>query len=108
MPKIDALVAYKFIVDLKLLELLDRLNQIGPWHWMERDSEYYDYISCLGCPTGARLKIFREKDGYVLNLRYKNDVPDAPTVWDGLQRQFLDQILPSLGARDVQLTEGYS
>ena len=109
MAKTDVLVAYSFTTTLKFPELLNRLNNDGPWRWMGRDSDHYgDYISCLGGPDASRLKVFQEGDKYVLNIRYKSDAPNAAVEWEALHRQLLEQVLPSVGARDVRATEGYS
>ena len=76
---------------------------------MARDSDYYgDYISCLGCPEGARVKIFQEKNKYVLNIRFKQEASNAAKEWEHLHHQLLEQVLPAVGAREVKPTEGYS
>lgn len=109
MGKIDTLVAYSFTSDLTIHELIKKLNSDGPWSWMERDSDYYGlYISCLGGPDASRIKIFQEDGKYVLNIRYKNDNPEASTEWDALQVELLGKTLPSVGAENVKETEGYS
>ena len=109
MPKIDTLAAYSFSTPLELNKIFTRLNERGPWRWMERDSEYYgDYLSCLTCPEGAKIKIFEEGEQYVLNIRYKRDAPEAPAEWEELQRDIFERILPAVEARDLKPTEGYS
>jgi len=108
MGKIDMPIAYSFNTDLNIHEFIKKFNNDGSCGWIERDSDHYsDYISCLGGPDASRIKIFQEGDKYVLNISYKNEEPDAAAEWEALQSELLGKILPSVGAQNIQETEGY-
>jgi hypothetical protein len=99
--------AYAFRCPYSLSELDQELERIGSWRWISRDSDTYgEYLMGL---TGdsARLRIFQDRDRYVLDIRYeaKSDDPDAE--WSRYRQNLLDSVLPSLGATDIEQTDDY-
>ena len=52
--------AYQFECDKSILVVLDTLNQVGPWHWLERDKEAFGtYLSATPF-TGVRVRIYSD------------------------------------------------
>ena len=100
--------AYAFKCDKTLDELFRYLNAETPWEWYERDSHYFgEYISSRVVPDFAMLKVFVEKDNYVLNIRYDAKGPKPDDEWEDFLQGLIDDFLPSIGATDVEQTETY-
>lgn len=103
--------AYFFRSQLDLAQILAHLNEVGPWTWHERDNDDWGpYIMATRVsPTAERsnAKILYEHDGYAVNIHYHGRDPRAPTDFESLRKTVLEQILPSLGARDIAETEDY-
>lgn len=104
------LFAYTFESDVSLSDMLVRLNNHGPWRWIERDSEHWgDYIStrALKDPDYAMLKIFVEPRHFAVNVKFESSRPDAQASLDELRQTLLTNALPMVGARNVQPTDTY-
>jgi len=104
------LFAFTFESDISLSDMLVRLNNNGPWRWIERDSEHWgDYIStrALKDPDYAMVKLFVEPSHFAVNVKFESSRPDAQTSVDGLRQTLLTKVLPLIGARNVQPTDTY-
>ena len=102
--------AYSFRSGLPLPEMLVRLNETGPWRWIERDSDTWgDYISAVALPDPHRgtVKIFVEPDHYVLNVLLKSEQPEAAALFDSVRETLFDRLLPAIGASGLAPTEAY-
>ncbi len=104
--------AYSFQSPLAVEEMLDRLNQAGPWTWSLRDSDTYGfYLRCRPDSSSTKLRIVGPPPDYLLAISFDpTDVDNNPvadhTPADELARLILDRILPALDARDVKETQG--
>ncbi|HJQ60435.1 MAG TPA: hypothetical protein VJ890_26250 [Vineibacter sp.] len=103
--------AYAFRTDDPTFEaLLHRLNELGPWQWIERDSHWYgDYMSTMPEPHKVMLKIFKERDGFVIQFgnRYRGVADADPEDYRALRETIFSRLLPSIGARDIRPDEGF-
>ena len=101
--------AYAFKCDKTLEELFGHLNAETTWKWYQRDSDYFgEYISSRVVPDYAMLKIFVEKDNFVLDIRYDANGPKPDDEWEDFLRGLIGDFLPSVGATDVEPTENYA
>ena len=97
--------AYSFRSALALPDILARLNRLGPWRWIERDSDRFgDYMSAspLAAPDRVIVKLVEEDGAYVVNVHV--DSVAAAASLDRLHDELFTQILPAIAARDVTET----
>jgi hypothetical protein len=108
--------AFAFKSELSLDGIFDRLNQVGPWRWSQRDSDRYgDYLATRALPdyadpSYAFVRIFEPagEGEYVFDIEYRSSEAGADADWKDLLARIEGQILPSIGARDVTPTENVS
>ncbi len=101
--------AYSFDSDLNPGQVLAKLNQTGPWEWVERDNDSWGwYISAapLDDPHYAIVKVIFERPRAV-NVRFESDADNADALLEDLRRTLLERLLPALGARNVAPTDTY-
>lgn len=92
--------AYAFSAEKSLPELRDAFNALGPWRWLDRDSDRHgDYISTRVMPDGM-VKVFVDGDRFVVNL-----VVEAPPAKLDAVHQTLTRLLQSVSAVDLAETE---
>lgn len=106
----QTLFAYTFKSDLVLADMFRRLNSLGPWEWVMRDSERWgDYIStrALRDPDYAMVKLIVETGYFAINVNFDSDLPNAQTKCDELQEALLTKVLPLIGAHNIQPTDTY-
>jgi hypothetical protein len=99
--------AYAFKSDKDIVAIRDRLNEIGPWKWIDRDSDRWgEYISATvpGLDTGMA-KLFVEDSRYVINLLLKSERADAQRLFDGVFDVVFTYLLPAIDASDVAEVE---
>lgn len=104
------LSAYSFKTDLSLAQLFARLNEVGPWTWLERDNENWgDYLSSLASrdPYRTMVKIYEEPTHFVVQMRFESEEADAASVFDTLRATLFERLLPAIGARDLTPTDTY-
>lgn len=99
--------AYAFSCPLDLEALRSRLDEVGPWDWIERESHWWgDYISA-GCKRDyAILKIYETGEpGYQIDIRFESEGPAAQEEWEAFHADILDRLLPAIPAGSVHPTE---
>jgi hypothetical protein len=102
--------AYAFKSDLSLPEVLARLNELGPWQWVERDSDRWgEYIAAnaVDAPHKGVAKILIDAGRYVINVALRSDAADPESAFADVRRVVLEKLLPAVGATDVAVTDGY-
>jgi len=103
----NALFAYSFKSELSLQQLLARLNEVGPWRWVEWYNENWgDYVRTSGLNAGI-IKIYVEPDRYVAETKFESDAPDAAAALEALRTTLFERVLPAINARDLTPTETY-
>ncbi len=101
-------LAYAFRSDLTLEDMLQVLNAPGSWQWREGDSAWYgDYLTASVKPNSVKFYIYEDDDQFVLNLFFKARGPQAIEEWERMHETMLEDILPSLGATEIEKTEPY-
>jgi hypothetical protein len=105
----SAMFAYTFDSDLGLGGMLAKLNQVGPWEWVEWNNDRYGMYICAVPrrePRQSRVKILVDDDvdRFAVNAVLYGD--DKATV-DEVERTLLDRVLPAIGARDLKPTDTY-
>src|SRR5262245_24146372 len=86
--------AYAFKTRISLLQIFDRLNQLGPWRWRDRETDRWDaYISTVPMYKSAlemaMVKIFADEGFYVVDIQLStNDPKPKVKYWDVLYTLF--------------------
>jgi len=92
--------AYTFNSKLSLPEIHEKLCEVGPWRWIERESDRLgDYISAraLPEPDEAMVKIFINSEGFAVDLKLEADPLKVDAVYDTV----FTLLLPAIGATEV-------
>jgi hypothetical protein len=101
--------ALSYATRLTLAQQRARLNTVGPYIWVDRDSHWYpDYISTRCYPDYGFFKIFDVVDGR-FNLTIKL-VADHDVVEDELAKllvQARELVLAAIDATDIERAEPY-
>jgi len=101
-------LAYAFKSKLTPDEMQERLNKVTPWKWNMGDSEYYgEYLMARLYRGYSKFRIFTEKDTYVFDIYYSFDDHGAEDLWESQHSLVLNEIFPSIEARDIRPTENY-
>lgn len=98
--------AYSFDSPMLLRALLARLNERGPWRWIERENEGWgDYISAraLPDPDYGIIKILYEDGCYIVNFNLEAEPEKLDEVCDTL----FTYLLPGVGAMKLTETDSY-
>lgn len=99
--------AYRFQCPLSFKELELKLDGLGKWRWIERDSDTYgEYLMALTGDPG-KLRIFQDGDRFVLDVRYDATGDDPEAAWIGYRQHLLDTVLPAVGATEIEQTDDY-
>ena len=99
--------AYSFKSDLTLQQIFARLNEAGPWQWVEwANDNWGDYIWARTstehpAPDRVKVMICVETDHYVIYTRFKSETPDAKAKLEALRATLFEKVLPAVGARDL-------
>lgn len=102
--------AYAFTSTLSLSEIRAKLNDIGPWSWIERDNDRFgEYIStrAMPDPDPGFIKIFVEPDHYAVNVVLKSERVDAPEEFAIVRNTLMQKLLPAIDARNIRDTGTY-
>lgn len=87
-----------------------RLNEVGPWRWLERDNDRWaDYLSAVfnrAAPC-AIVKIIYDEGLYAVNVNFSSDDPDAEAEFEAMRHTLFELLLPAIGARDLAETDDY-
>lgn len=98
--------AYAFKSPMTLPEIRARLDEAGPWRWIERESDRFgDYISAraLADPDHGMVKIFIEGDRFAVDLVLDAEPQKLDAVYDTL----FAHLLPRIDASEITETEHY-
>lgn len=103
----DAALSYK--CRLSLRHQRARLNTLGPYIWVDRDSDWYpDYISTRCYPDYGFFKIFDEGDGqFNLSIKLVTDAEIVEAELAKLQLQARELVLSVIDAEEIQPAEPY-
>ena len=101
-------LAYAFKSNLSLKGMLERLNEAGPWKWvMGEKDEFGEYLHTRPFKGFAKYRVFAEPEPFVFDIYYSFLDHGAEEAWETQHAIILNEILPTLGARDVKPTENY-
>jgi hypothetical protein len=102
------IVAYSFKTEMSLEQIFERLNAVGPWRWIVRDSEHWgDYLWARAAPYYASVKIYVEPELYVVQIKFESDAPEALMELEALREMVLERVLPVINASDLTPTDIY-
>ncbi len=99
-------LAYSFKSDLSMSAMLERLSASTPWKWVagEKD-DLGEYLMTRPFKGFAKYRIFSEEDHYLLDIFYSYLDAGAEEVWETQRSILLDEMLPSIGAREIRSAE---
>lgn len=98
-------MAWSFKSDLKPAEMLKRLNAAWSKPWTEGDSEHLgDYLGGRLTPEAVG-RIYKVRDGYVVNLRFYSEKGDEAQQLIEAQTVLVSKVLPIVEARDVEAAD---
>lgn len=96
--------AYVFQSALPLADIKAKLNALGPWDWIDRDSDRFgDYLSAQVTPD-SMAKLYEQDPGhYQLDLKFRSDAPaaEAKKAGDEAHARIAKVLLPGLGAHTI-------
>lgn len=97
--------AIQFRCDATLEELCERLNDLGPWTWMLRDSHWYgDYL--YAAPSrNVRVRVLEPMDGH--GPPYTIQVNKEGWLGPSQRRlaRTVEELLDKIGAEDIEAGE---
>jgi hypothetical protein len=102
--------AYAFTSPLSLGDVHKKLNELGPWRWIERDNDRFgEYLSTrvLDTPDHGMIKVFVEGDRYAINVFLESEDPAAEARFASIKDTVFKVLLPGLGAASITRTEMY-
>lgn len=102
--------AYAFTSPLSLGDAHKKLNDLGPWRWIERDNDRFgEYLSTrvLDAPDDGMIKVFVEGDGYAINVFLESDSPTAEARFASVKDTVFKVLLPGIEATNITRTEMY-
>jgi hypothetical protein len=92
-----------------MAEVLRRLNDLGPWEWIERDSDSWGaYISArvLAEPHDhGMVKLISDEGHYIVNVYLRSTHPDAGVEFAAVRDIVFQRLLPALGVTDAYKTD---
>ena len=105
--RMDAALGYAS--RLTLAQQRARLNTLGPYIWVDRDSHWYpDYISTRCYPDYGFFKIFDAVDGrFNLTIKLVTDRDIVEAELARLLEQARDLVLAAIDATDIEAAEPY-
>ena len=97
---------YAFSCALTLPEIRQRLNELGPWQWRERDSdEWGSYLwagtsRIPGHPEWGSLRLLEDPSnaGFGISAKLQSSAPDWKERFERVRTRLFDELLPALGA----------
>ncbi len=96
-------LAYAFRSPLRFSEMLEELNRTTPWTWVMGDSETFgDYLVTRPYKRFSKFRIVEETGGYLFDIFYDFDDPEAADLWETQHELILQELLPALKARDIK------
>jgi hypothetical protein len=109
--------AIAFDSDLSFSDVLERLEQLGPWTWRERDSAWYGNIA--SARTDSLLLDLVESGAnetgghvdagagcrYAISVRCRHGQSVSAHEWSELEHRVRQVILPALPARSLTSTD---
>ena len=107
-----------FDCSLSFTEIVERLNRIGPWAWYERDSAWYGNLASARTES-LRLDVIESgpneiPDGrvnagngqqFAISVRGESKHPLPEHEWAALEARVRTELLPRLGASNIQPTD---
>ncbi|AUX27743.1 uncharacterized protein SOCEGT47_083410 [Sorangium cellulosum] len=98
-------LAWSFKSDLSQDEMLRRLDERWPSTWSISDSgRHGDYVAGRLTPE-AVARIYEDGPGFVVHLRFSSPGGDVRAQLLAAQQRLIVEVLPLVGARDVDTTE---
>jgi hypothetical protein len=99
--------AFSFRNDQTLDEIWRRLRAESALEWQGRDSDLMgEYIIARLGDGSTKLRLFKDGDRYVLAIGYLPP-PEGPTPLQQILDRVEREVLPLLGARDIQPHSGW-
>ncbi len=100
------MAGYAFSCPLTLEEMRQRLEELGPWHWGERDNDAWGtYIwagtsRVPGHPEWGNIKIIEDPSvgGFGVSAKLQSSAPDWKERFERVRTRLFDELLPAIGA----------
>lgn len=102
---------------LSFSRIMERLNELGPWTWRERDSAWYfnlasartdslllDLIESGPNDTGGRVDAGNGRQ-FAISVRCRRGHTHSPREWAALRDRIEREILPALEAERIEPTD---
>jgi hypothetical protein len=96
--------AYQFDCDMTVQQMLRTLNEVGPWHWENRDTVWYKDDLSTVVSNRAIVRIYDEGSKYNLSYFFKSCGDQAKKEWNEINELLLKKIFPSLEAKSIERT----
>ncbi len=102
------LYAYSFHSPRSMAEVFERLDNLGPWRWIERDNDNWgEYISAraLPDPHNGMVKLISDEGRYIINVYLRSNQPGAGAEFAAVRDIVFQRVLPALDASDILKTD---
>lgn len=102
--------AYAFKSRMSMAEIRERLNDVGPWRWIDRDNDNWgEYISARALPDPdlGIAKILAEDDHYVINVKLESARADPQSEFKEAENTVFRRVLPAIAAYEIKRTDDY-
>lgn len=102
---VQTTLGWIFKSSLSLVEMKKCLDVLGPKPWSDGDSERHgDYLGGK-LTEEAVARIYKVGDGFIVNLRFFSMQGEPVTQLAVSKERLINQVLPTVKARDVRLAD---